>query len=45
MIGSVSAYLKVHVQEARNESTISGAIIGISGAFGQGRDYIRSRML
>jgi len=24
MIGSVSAYLKVHVQEARNESTING---------------------
>jgi hypothetical protein len=23
MIGSVSAYLKVHVQESRNESTIS----------------------
>ncbi|HVP94352.1 MAG TPA: hypothetical protein VMS89_04180 [Methanoregulaceae archaeon] len=26
MIGSVSAYLKVHVQEARNESTISGTV-------------------
>ena len=26
MIGSVSAYLKVHVQEARNESIISGTI-------------------
>ena len=38
MIGSVSAYLKVHVQEARNESTISG-VIGIPGTFGQGRDY------
>ncbi len=36
MIGSVSAYLKVHVQEARNESTISGAIFEPkSGAFGQ----------
>jgi hypothetical protein len=27
MIGSVSAYMKVHVQEARNESTISGFVI------------------
>ncbi|HTY14976.1 MAG TPA: hypothetical protein VMC42_04645 [Methanoregulaceae archaeon] len=27
MIGSVSAYLKVHVQEARNESTITGSIL------------------
>jgi len=39
MIGSVSAYLKMHVQESRNESTISG-IIGITApAFGQGREY------
>jgi hypothetical protein len=37
MIGSVSAYLKVHVQEARNESTISGTPDEIApGAFGQG---------
>jgi len=27
MIGSVSSYLKVHVQEARNESTISGFLV------------------
>jgi len=34
MIGSVSAYLKVHVQEARNESIISGEIIpGAIGTF------------
>jgi hypothetical protein len=35
MIGSVSAYLKVHVQEARNESTISGMLPpdDISGGF------------
>ena len=32
MIGSVSAYLKVHVQEARNESTISGTML--KGGFG-----------
>jgi hypothetical protein len=28
MIGSVSAYLKVHVQEARNESTLTGTVSG-----------------
>ena len=40
MIGSVSAYLKVHVQEARNESTISGILgDGTPGAFGQGEGY------
>jgi len=40
MIGSVSAYLKVHVQEARNESTTSGTIgITAPGAFGQGEGY------
>jgi hypothetical protein len=27
MIGSVSAYMKVHVQEARNESTVSGELL------------------
>jgi hypothetical protein len=27
MIGSVSAFMKVHVQEARNESTISGTVL------------------
>jgi len=32
MIGSVSAYLKVHVQEARNESTLSGTTILPFGA-------------
>lgn len=37
MIGSVSAYLKVHVQEARNESTILGETgITAPDAFGQG---------
>jgi hypothetical protein len=36
MIGSVSAYLKVHVQEARNESTSSGPLFFGSEAFGQG---------
>ena len=40
MIGSVSAYLKVHVQESRNESTISGTAGIVSpAAFGQGREY------
>jgi hypothetical protein len=34
MIGSVSAYLKVHVQEARNESTMSGELLpGVSELF------------
>jgi hypothetical protein len=34
MIGSVSAYLKVHVQEARNESIISGELIpGLDDTF------------
>ncbi len=36
MIGSVSAYLKVHVQEARNESTISGLME--IGGFGPVRE-------
>jgi len=32
MIGSVSAYLKVHIQEARNESVISGVLpTGLGG--------------
>ena len=42
MIGSVSAYLKVHVQEARNESTITGSILD---PFDDGGSLsIRSRM-
>ncbi len=36
MIGSVSSYLKVHVQEARNESTETGTIETGPIAFGQG---------
>ena len=46
MIGSVSAYLKVHVQEARNESTISG-ILGLLLPVHLVREMgsIRSRML
>ncbi len=33
MIGSVSAYLKVHVQESRNESTITGIESGLAYPF------------
>ena len=42
MIGSVSAYLKVHVQEARNESSNSGAITFEGSGFGQGESLFYS---
>jgi len=52
MIGSVSSYLKVHVQEARNESAISGsfitgaaAAIEVPYSFPDATDPIRSEDL
>jgi hypothetical protein len=33
MIGSVSAYLKVHIQEARNESVNAGSVLGSPYSF------------
>lgn len=49
MIGSVSAYLKVHVQEARNESTLSGTLIppGLTGfySFPDGSNPLKSEDL
>jgi len=42
MIGSVSAYLKVHVQEARNESSNSGTITFGDDDFGHGESVFYS---
>jgi hypothetical protein len=42
MIGSVSAYLKVHIQEARNESSNSGMITFGDDGFGQGESIFYS---